>query len=119
MNVRAALACHLAGSDATGAVRGVAKNPGAMAFAVTPLLDHASACARVSCMIPPFDAPYAPLLANARTDCSDAMLMIRPHPRSIIAGTSRFDRKNGASRLRRIVQSQSADVRSSIGLRML
>jgi hypothetical protein len=58
-------------------------------------------------------------LANARTDCSDAMLTIRPHPRAIIAGASRCERKNGASRLTRMSRSQSSAVSSSIGLRML
>src|SRR6185369_17779091 len=80
-NVRAACACHCAGPDATAAVSAVAKNPGAIALAVTPPDDHACACARVSCITPPFDAPYGALLANARTDCSEAMLMMRPHPR--------------------------------------
>ena len=33
--------------------------------------------------MPPFEAPYEALSANARTDCSDATLMMRPQPCAI------------------------------------
>ena len=115
--VRSAIAAQRAGSPATGAVNGVAKKPGAMALVFTPWRDQASACARVSCITPPFDAPYGPLLPNARTDCSEAMLMIRPQPLAIIAGASFCARKNGASRLSLSVASQSPSLISVIGRR--
>src|SRR6266516_2188352 len=103
----------------TGAVSSVAKKPGAIALAFTPCRDHASACARVSWAIAPFDAPYGAQSANARTDCSEAMLMMRPQPRAIIAGARRWARKNGASRFSLIVASQSSSVTSRIDFRRL
>src|SRR5438477_164324 len=106
-------------SWASGAVSAVANKPGASAFAVTPCLDHACACARVSCASAPFDAPYGALSAKACTDCSDAILMIRPQLFAIIAGASLCARKNGASRLMRIVASHASSVTSSIGARRL
>src|SRR5438093_8312872 len=119
MKVRAAISAQRTESLASGAVSAVAKKPGAIAFAFTPYLDQAWACARVSCASAPFDAPYGALSAKARTDCSDAMLMIRPQLFAIIAGASLCARRNGASRLTRIVASHAASVTSSIGARRL
>src|SRR5207237_9797399 len=40
------------------------ENPGAIALAFTPCRDHASACARVSCMLALFEAPAGAAVAN-------------------------------------------------------
>src|SRR5215472_2677089 len=55
--VRAASAAERAGSEATGAVIGVATNPGTTALQHTPERDHSSACDLVSDIRPPLDAP--------------------------------------------------------------
>src|SRR6056300_377569 len=58
-------------------------------------------------------------LAKARRDCSEAKLMIRPHPFFRIPGTMDLAKKKGAATLRFCVTSQSASVISSAGRRVL
>ncbi len=115
--VWAAMRAARSGSSKTGAVSGVGKNPGPMALQLMPWRDHASAMARVSCMMPPLLAPYGMLSAKARNDWSEAMLMMRPHPCACMAGTSFWARKNGAERLRLICCDQVSSVISMAGWR--
>src|SRR5579864_7274675 len=117
--VRAAMAAQRTGSPATAAVSGVATNPGHSALQHTPDRAHASDCDRVSAARPPLDAPYAPLLANARCACCDVTLMIRPQPRSAIRGPNRWPSRNGAVRLTAIVRSHSDTVSDASGGRRL
>src|SRR5262249_60273995 len=84
--VRAASAADRTGSAATSAVSGVATKPGTIALQRTPCGAQASDWDLVSPARPALAAPYPPLLPKARTACCDAMLMIRPQPRSAIGG---------------------------------
>ena len=64
------------------------------------------------------DAPYPPLLPNARSACCDVTLMIRPQPRAAISGPNRWPSRNGAVTLTAIIRSQcSSDSDPSGGLR--
>ena len=76
--VRAASAADRTGSDATSAVSGVATKPGTIALQHTPRDAQASDWDLVSPASPAFAAPYPPLVPNARTDCWEAILRIRP-----------------------------------------
>ena len=96
--VRAARAAERTGSLATALVIGVATNPGVTALQQTPWGAQASDWDRVSPASPALDAPYPPLLPNARTACWEATLMIRPQPRRAIAGPKRWPSTNGAVR---------------------
>jgi hypothetical protein len=87
-------------------VSGVATNPGHTEFTRTPDEAHASDWDRVSAARPPFDAPYPPLLPNARCACCDVTLMMRPQPRAAICGPNRCPSRNGAVRLTATSRSQ-------------
>src|ERR1700685_1326052 len=119
MCVRAARAAERIGSDDTSRVSGVATNPGQTEFTHTPDGAHASDWERVSAASPPLDAPYPPLLPNARSACCDVTLMIRPQPRAAISGPNRWPSTNGAVSLTACIRSQcSSDSDASGGLRL-
>src|ERR1700722_3086732 len=119
MCVRAARAADRPGSDDTSRVSGVATNPGQTEFTHTPDADHASDWDRVSAARPPLDAPYPPLLPNARSACCEVTLMIRPQPRAAISGPNRWPSTNGAVTLTASIRSQcSSDSDASGGLRL-
>src|SRR6266568_2699832 len=113
--VRPASAADRAGSAATCAVSGVATKPGQIALTVTPDGAQASDCDRVSAARPPLDAPYPPLLPNARCACWEVTLMIRPQPRAAIDGPNRCPSRKGAVRLSANVRSHSSSVISPSG----
>src|SRR5271169_482316 len=108
MCVRSASAADRTGSDDTSTVSGVDTNPGQTELTHTPEADHASDCDRVSAASPALDAPYPPLLPNARIACCEVTLMIRPQPLDAIAGPNRCPSRNGAVRLTAMVRSQSS-----------
>src|SRR5580693_3734440 len=97
----------------------VATKPGHTELQHTPEAAHASDCERVNEARPPFDAPYPPLLANARWACCEVTLMIRPNPRAAIAGPNHWPSRNGAVRLTAMVRSQSCTLSDDSGGRML
>jgi hypothetical protein len=100
-------------------VSGVATKPGHTEFTHTPDFAHASDWDRVSAARPPFDAPYPPLLPNARCACCEVTLMIRPQPRAAICGPNRCPSRNGAVRLTATIRSQcSSDSEASGGRRL-
>src|SRR3984885_3980608 len=118
MCVRAARAADRIGSDDTSRVSGVATNPGQTEFTHTPDADHASDWDRVRDARPPLEAPYPPLLPNARCACCEVTLMIRPQPRAAMAGPKRCPSRNGAVRLTAVIMSQcSSDSDGSGGRR--
>src|SRR5580692_4239045 len=117
--VRAARAATTAGSLARCALSRVMTKPGHTELQHTPDRAHASDCERVNDARPPFDAPYPPLLANARWACCEVTLMIRPNPRAAIAGPNHWPSRNGAVRLTAMVRSQSCTVNDANGGRML
>src|SRR5580692_10649837 len=117
--VRAARAATTAGSLARCALSRVITKPGHTELQHTPDRAHASDCERVKDARPPFDAPYPPLLANARWACCEVTLMIRPQPRAAIAGPNRWPSRNGAVRLTAMVRSQSCTLSDDSGGRML
>ncbi len=98
---------------------GVATNPGQTELTHTPDEAHASDWERVSDARLPLDAPYPPLLPNARSACCDVTLMIRPQPRAAISGPNRWPSTNGAVTLTACIRSQcSSDSDASGGLRL-
>src|SRR5580693_8505803 len=117
--VRAARAAERTGSLATASVSGVATNPGVIALQHTPLPAQASDWDRVSPVRPALDAPYPPLLPNARTACWEATLMIRPQPRRAIAGPKHWPSTNGAVRFTVITSAHCSRVCSPSGGRGL
>ena len=97
----------------------MATNPGVIALQHTPLGAHASDWDRVSPASPALDAPYPPLLPNARTACWEATLMIRPQPRRAIAGPKRWPSTNGAVRFTASTSPHCSSVCSPSGGRGL
>ena len=107
------------GRDATCALSRVATKPGHTELQHTPEAAQASDWDRVSDARPPFEAPYAPLFANARWACCEVTLTIRPQPRAAISGPNRWPSRNGAVRLTAMVVSQSAILSEPSGGRRL
>src|SRR5215211_5965989 len=84
-----------------------------MQFEVTPRLPPSSATTFDSPSRPCFAATYAALYGDARSPCTDEMLMIRPQPCAYICGSACRTSRNGASSITRRIRENASGGNSS------
>src|SRR5262245_42143325 len=107
MGIWATNSLYFTGSSRSDRFISVAKGPGQIAFAVTPVPAHSSANTRVRLMTPAFDDAYGARPGSATLPRIDPRFTTRPHPRLTMPGPTARATRNGPLRFVFITLSQS------------